>query len=267
MTVAVVGHVEWADAVRVDALPVAGQITHGEQAWSVPGGGGGITAVLLGRLAGQVHLFTALGDDDLGRRCHEGLEQLGVTVHAAWRPAPQRRALVHLDAEGERAITVVGARADPSGDDDLPWELLDRADAAFFTAGDPGAVAHARRARVLVATARAVPSLRGTGVTVDALVGSAGDPAERYAPGDLEPEPTHVLRTEARAGGSWQGPEGPGRWEAAPAPGRPVDSFGCGDSFVAGLTYGLAAGRDIAAAIEDGARAGAACAARPGPYG
>ena len=68
MTVAVVGHVEWADAVRVDRLPTAGQIVHGEPAWAAPAGGGGVTAVVLGRLAGQVHLFTALGDDDLGRR-------------------------------------------------------------------------------------------------------------------------------------------------------------------------------------------------------
>ena len=267
MTVAVVGHVEWADAVRVDSLPSAGQIVHGEQAWSVPGGGGGISAVLLGRLAGQVHLFTALGDDDLGGRCQEGLERLGVTVHAARRPEPQRRALVHVDATGERAITVVGPRADPAGDDDLPWDLLDRADAVFFTAGDPGALAHARRAGVLVATARALPALRGTGVQVDALVGSAGDPSERYAPGDLDPEPTWVLRTEAQAGGSWEGPGGPGRWEAAESPGSPGDSFGCGDSFVAGVTYGLGAGMDITGAIREGARAGAECAARPGPYG
>jgi len=263
----VVGHVEWADAVRVERLPAAGEIVHGEQAWSVPGGGGGITAVLLGRLAGEVHLFTALGDDELGRRCRDALGELGVQVHAAWRPEAQRRALVHLDTERERAITVVGPRADPAGGDDLPWELLDEADAVFLTAGDAGAVAHARRARMLVATSRAVGAVRGTGVRVDALVGSAADPGERYRPGDLDPEPIHVLRTEAAAGGHWEGPGGPSRWTAAALPGPPVDSFGCGDSFAAGLTYGLGAGLDLAGAIEQGARAGADCAARPGPYG
>ena len=261
------GHVEWAEAVRVEHLPAAGQIVHGEPAWSVPAGGGGVSAVVLGRLAGEVHFFTALGDDDLGRRCRDELERLGVRVHAAWRPEAQRRALVHVDQEGERAITVVGRRAGPAGGDDLPWELLDDADAVFLTAGDAGAVAHARRARVLVATARAVPLLQGTGVSVDALVGSAGDPAERYEPGDLEPEPTYVVRTAADAGGTWEGPGGPGRWEALAPPGPPVDSFGCGDSFVAGVTYGLGSGLDIAGAVEQGARAGADCAARLGPYG
>ena len=267
MTVAVVGHVEWADAVRVERLPTAGQIVHGEPAWSAPAGGGGVTAVVLGRLAGQVHLFTALGDDDLGRRSAAALGDLGVTVHAAWRDHPQRKALVHLDGDGERAITVVGTRAGPAGADDLPWELLDQADAVYFTAGDPGAVAHARRARVLVATARALPALRGTGVQLDALVGSAGDPGEQYAAGALEPEPLNVVRTEAEAGGSWEGVDGRGRWDAAALPGPERDSFGCGDSFVAGLTYGLGAGRDLAAAVAVGAQAGADCATRSGPYG
>ena len=265
--VAVVGHVEWADAVRVERLPGAGQIVHGEPAWSVPAGGGGVTAVVLKQLAGDVHLFTALGDDELGRRAHVALGELGVKVHAAWRDQPQRKALVHVDTEGERAITVVGTRAGPAAADDLPWDLLDETDAVYFTDGDPGAVAHARRARVLVATARALPALRGTGVRVDALVGSAGDPSEHYAPGDLDPVPTHVLRTEAAAGGAWDGPGGPGRWEALAPPGPERDSFGCGDSFAAGLTSGLGEGLELGAAIERGARAGADCAARPGPYG
>ena len=91
-------------------------------------------------------------------------------------------------------------------------------------------------------------------------------PASATAPGDLAPEPASVLRTEAEAGGSWEGPGGPGRWTAAALPGPPVDSFGCGDAFAAGLTYGLGAGLDLAGAVEQGARAGADCAARPGPY-
>lgn len=264
--VAVVGHVEWADALSVERLPAAGQIVHGREAWSAPAGGGGVTAVVLSRLAGQAHLFTALGDDELGRRTHAALEELGVSVHVAWRAHPQRRALVHLDRDGERAITVVGTRAGPSGADELPWDLLDDADAVYLTAGDAGAVAHARRAGALVATARALGSLRGTGVQVDVLVGSATDPGERYGRGQLDPEPAYVVRTEADAGGSWEGAGGPGRWQAVAPPGPPADSFGCGDSFAAGLTYGLGEGMDLPRAIEAGAEAGAACAALSGPY-
>ncbi|MDP8967707.1 MAG: PfkB family carbohydrate kinase, partial [Actinomycetota bacterium] len=57
-----------------------------------------------------------------------------------------------------------------------------------------------------------------------------------------------------------------GRWTATPLPGRPVDAYGCGDSFAAGLTYGLADGMALDEAIELGARCGAACLTGRGPY-
>jgi ribokinase len=38
-----------------------------------------------------------------------------------------------------------------------------------------------------------------------------------------------------------------------------VDSYGCGDSFAAGLTVGLARGLPLEAALELGARCGATC--------
>jgi ribokinase len=45
-----------------------------------------------------------------------------------------------------------------------------------------------------------------------------------------------------------------------------VDAYGSGDSFAAGLTYGLAAGHPVEQAVEFGARCGAACMAGRGPY-
>ena len=265
MRCAVVGHVEWAEAVRVDRMPVAGQIVHATPAWSEPAGGGGVTAVQLGRLAGEVHLFTALGDDDLGRRCARELEGLGVTVHAAWRSAPSRRVFVHLDGDGERTITVIGPRMGPEGADDLPWDLLDHTTAVYLTAGDRAAVHQARRAALVVATARAMDSLRGSEVSVDALVASANDPGERYTAGDLDPDPVYVLRTDGARGGTWDGPGGPGRWDAVPLPAPVGDTFGPGDSFAAGVTVGLTQGIEAAAAL--GAECGAACATGLGPYG
>jgi ribokinase len=38
-----------------------------------------------------------------------------------------------------------------------------------------------------------------------------------------------------------------------------VDSYGCGDSFAAGLTVGLARGLDLEEALALGARCGAHC--------
>ena len=54
--------------------------------------------------------------------------------------------------------------------------------------------------------------------------------------------------------------------EAAPLPGPVRDAYGCGDSFAAGLTYGLGAGLAMPDALELGARCGAACLTGRGPY-
>jgi ribokinase len=56
------------------------------------------------------------------------------------------------------------------------------------------------------------------------------------------------------------------QWEAAPLPAPIVDTYGAGDSFAAGLTYGLAAGQPPAGALALAARCGAACVTGRGPY-
>src|SRR4051794_25182031 len=181
MNVGVVGHVEWIEFARVERVPVAGEIVHAQEAWEEPGGGGAVAAVQLAKLAGEATFFTALGDDALGRRAKEALEAMGLTVHAAWRKEPQRRAFVHLDANGERTITVMGGRMGPSSADALPWDALAEADAVYFTAGDAGAVRAARAARMLVASVRGIEVLREAEVMLDALVASRNDPGELYA--------------------------------------------------------------------------------------
>jgi ribokinase len=259
--------VEWIEFGLVDHVPAPGEIVHVTRSWQEPAGGGAVAAVQLCKLAGAVTLYTALGDDELGHRAKRELERLGLRVEAAFRPEPQRRGFVHIDSAGERTITVIGSRLGPRGDDDLPWEDLRETDAVYLTAGDEGAARRARTARTLVSTARGLPTLAGAGVQLDALVASARDPGERYRPGDLDPPPLHLVRTAGAAGGEYEalGGEG-GSWEATPLPGPPKDSYGCGDSFAAGVTYGLGAGLGIAEAVLVGARCGAACLTGHGPY-
>src|SRR5439155_1398766 len=131
MRVAVVGHVEWIELARVAHVPAPGQIVHALEVWEEPAGGGAVAAVQLARLAGECLFLTALGDDDLGHTAKRGLEALGVRVEAAWRSEPQRRAFVHVDADAERTITVLGARMGPRADDPLPWSELDGLDAGL----------------------------------------------------------------------------------------------------------------------------------------
>lgn len=267
MRVAVVGHVEWIDFAVVDHVPAPGEIVHARAAPEVPAGGGAVAAVQIARLAGECLFLTALGDDPNGHRAKAALEAMGVQVEAVWREGPQRRGFVYLDADAERTITVLGERASPHGEDPLPWSKLAGVDAVYVTAGDAAAVRAARQAGKLVATTRALPTLREAGVAVDVLVASANDPSERYERGDLEPEPVLVARTDGATGGRLTRSDGGGsEWASAPLPGPAVDSYGAGDSFAGGLTYALAGGRSEAEAIALAARCGAACVSGRGPY-
>ena len=181
MKVAVVGHVEWIEFLRVESVPLPGEIVVARETWEEPAGGGGVAAVELARLAGASSLYCHLGGDDLGKRAQKDLETASVRVLAAKSDELQRRGFVYIDEVGERTITVIGDKPRPKGGEGtLPWEELDDVDGVYFTAGDAEAVRQARRARVLVATARELPTLHAAGVELDALVASGEDDAERY---------------------------------------------------------------------------------------
>ncbi len=265
--VAVVGHVEWIEFVRVDAVPTAGEIVRASAFWEEPGGGGAVAAVQLAKLAGACTFFTALGDDELGRRAHEELTKLGLQIHASFRDAPQRRAITYIDASRERTITVIGERLAPRAGDAVPWSVLDDYDAVYVTAGDPDAIRSARRARVLVATSRILPDLEASGIEVDALVGSARDGSERYEDGDLSTRPRLVVRTDGADGGTYRvDGEDEVRFDPATPEGPVVDTYGAGDSFAAGLAFALGRGLGASEAVSFAATCGAAVVTGRGPY-
>jgi ribokinase len=264
MRVAVVGHVEWIEFLRVSHVPEQGEIIHASAGWGVAAGGGAVAAVQLANLAGDSMLFTTFGADERGRHCRESLEAQHVRVLAHEIGVPQRYGITFVDDDGERTITVVGERLTLHGDDSkLPWEELEGADGVYFVSGDAATVRRAREARVLVAASRSLGVLKEAGVALDALVGSAFDPGERYEPGDLSPEPRLVVRTEGALGGSV---EPGGHYDAVEPPGPIADSYGCGDCFAAGLTFGLASGMPVAEAVQLGARCGATVLTGHGPY-
>jgi len=265
--VAVVGHFEWIEFLRVPRVPEPGSIVTASEVWAEPGGGGGVAAVRLTRLAGEALFVTAVGDDEVGRRAAGKLRDLGVRVEAAVRREPHRRGFTYVDDDGERTITLLSHKLGPRADDALPWHELAGYDAIYFTGGDTGALRRAREARVLVATARELPTLRQAGVELDVLVRSADDDNERYEPGGLAPPPRLVVATEGDEGGSYEGEQGSGRFEAAPIPGAVVDTYGAGDSFAAGLTYALGRGDDLADALRFAAAQGAEAMTRRGAHG
>jgi len=257
---AVVGHLEWVEFARVERMPESGDIAHAEEVWQEVGGGGAVAAVQMAKLAGECTLVTVVGADDLGRRACRQLEAHGVTVLAAVRGAT-RRAFVHIDEVGERTITVLGDKLRPRAKDaEVDWRELD---AVNFVSGDAELVRAARRAGVLTATARELPTLRDAAVELDVLIGSGKDDHERYHAGDLEPPPKLVVTTSGALGG-WAQPGGP--FTAAEPPGPIEDAYGCGDSFAAGLTFALARGDDQPDALAFAAKCGAAVLSGRGPY-
>ncbi|MDP4831087.1 MAG: PfkB family carbohydrate kinase [Cyanobium sp. MAG_185] len=265
LNLAVVGHVEWVSFVAVEQLPVAGSIDRATAFLEEPAGGGAVVAVQLARLSGKrVRFFTSLGRDATGERSAERLTELGLDLEVAWRDAPTRRGVSFVDRAGDRSITVIGERLAPLARDPLPWADLAGCDGVFVTAADAAALQHCRRARLLGVTPRVgLPLLEASGVSCDALIGSALDPGEQVPAGALSRPPRLRIATEGAAGG-WSEPGGHFAAQALVAP--PVDSYGCGDSFAAGVMAGLAAGWSAAAAIGLGARCGAECAVAFGPY-
>src|SRR5919201_3917888 len=97
MRVAVIGHVEWVEFVRVESVPRPGEIVHALETWDEAAGGGAVAAVQLARLAGSCLFFTALGADELGRRSRTELGRLGVELRAIPEPEPTRRAFTYVD--------------------------------------------------------------------------------------------------------------------------------------------------------------------------
>lgn len=267
MRVAVVGHVEWVEFIRVPHLPSRGEIVHAHRSWEEPAGGGAVAAVQLKKLAGTATFFTALADSLLGHRAHAALSEKGLHLECAFRESLQRRAVTQIDNHGERTITVIGDRMNPHASDPLAWDDLENVDAVYFTGGDIGALRAARKAKVLVATARILPLLAEAHVQLDVVIGSGDDPAERYERGDIDPVPTIAVTTEGALGGKYELIDGTtGWWSPTPLPGPVRDAYGCGDSFAAGLAFALARDMKVGDALELAASCGAAVLTGNGPY-
>ena len=162
MRAAVVGHIEWMEFVPVEPVPRPGEIVHADESWEQAAGGGSVAAVQLSKLADSVDFFTALGSDEHAERAREELEARGVTVHATAVDAPQRSGFTFVDDS---------RRADDH--DDRPQASPMRATTtrcrgtssraatpSTSAAGDADALLMARRARVLVATARELATLK-----------------------------------------------------------------------------------------------------------
>jgi ribokinase len=245
---------------------VSGTILHLDgETWDEPGGGGGMAARALPGLGATARFYTALGDDEHARASRRQLEADGLDVRAGARSGPQNCVLGVIEPHGERTLFVLAANAHPTLDDPLPWDDLAGFDSVFYTGEDPRTLVAARRARVLVVTARRLPSLIESGVQADVVIGSASDPGEQFDVADLPVRPRAIVRTEGAAGGSYRTESGAeGRYRPAPLPGPLADTYGAGDVMMAALTLELGAGRALEEALARAAIAAAGQLTRRG---
>ncbi len=257
LRIGVIGHVEHITLGRVAAIPKAGEIAHVEDPVRFGGGGGGVAFYQLAASDAELHLFTALGDDEAGAFVEQQLARTSATVHAARRREPHTRDVAMIDPSGERTIVVVGEPLHPRAEDPLPWSLLAELDAVYFTAQDPQLLVRARAARLLLATARRHRAIAASGVRLDAIIGSVSDANEASTPADYAPRPRVLVMTDGARGGTVYS-DGETESFESPRVAARVGSYGAGDSFAGAFTYYLAAGCTPVDAATRAAHHGAA---------
>ena len=131
----------------------------------------------------------------------------------------------------------------PTHKDKLEWNILKKMDGIFITASDSDVFKMARSASILCTTPRVgLNTINNSNVLLDGLIGSNLDPGEVFSFSELSLKPKYTIKTEGEKGGIlFPG----GRYKALKNKKLKVDSYGCGDSFAAGILYGMASKWDI----------------------
>ncbi|MBW3042316.1 PfkB family carbohydrate kinase [Prochlorococcus marinus] len=266
LKLAVIGHIEWVTFLKVDQLPLAGQISHAKDYYEEAAGGAAVAAVQMARLInGPVDLITALGKDNYGKKCYERLTKLGLNLKVAWREKPTRKGISLISKDGERAITVIGERLQPIASDDLPWSHMKNYDGIFVTATDEEGIRFARKANFLAATPRTGENtLRNSKVKINALIGSGLDPGEKINYEEFAPKPEIYISTEGKSGGTIYPDKH--KYNSIQPSSKEIDTYGCGDCFAGAVTTALSAKLNLDQAIKIGAYCGAECSTHYGPY-
>ena len=266
LKLAVIGHIEWVTFLKVDQLPLAGQISHAKNCFEEPAGGAAVAAVQMARLInGPVDLITSLGKDTYGDKCYERLSNLGLNLKVAWREKPTRKGISLISNDVERAITVIGDRLQPIASDDLPWSDMKNYDGIFVTATDKEGIKFARKAKFLAVTPRTGKNtLKISNVKINALIGSGLDPGEKINYEELVPKPDIYIATEGKSGGTIYPKKH--KYNSIKPSSKEIDSYGCGDCFAGAVTAAMSAKMDLDEAIKIGAYCGAECSTHYGPY-
>ncbi|MEN3279261.1 MAG: hypothetical protein V7607_401 [Solirubrobacteraceae bacterium] len=252
-----------ADVVlRVAALPQPGdQIRAEPLGWRL-GGGSANVACGLAAASHDVELVGPVGTDSMANDLLAELERRGVhTPRCIRMSSVSPRALILLDAKGERTILIIGGERwpEPLCLPDLPQAsgvscvYVESYERFPTTIGD----------RFPEAMLIAPPPTGHSAWPADIIVGSQGQyPKDGFAtPYESAREAAGarlrwVVVTRGAQGADAYGPQG--CQHVAGRTARQVDATGAGDAFAAGLIAALLAGHGIRDAMARGAAQGAA---------
>lgn len=266
---------------RVAALPRRGETIHGRDLAIGPGGKGANQALAARRAGASVVLVGAVGRDSFATPALALLREGGVDLaHVRAVAATTGAALIHVDAQGDNAITVVAGANAHAAARQVTDALLEQASWLVLQLEVPAAEslelalrARAKGVRVQLNAAPATPLDARWRDALDLLVVNAIE-AETLAPSFGAPSEAQAFAAHlARAHGIGVvvtlGGEGAlsatqGRLLRVPALAVDVvDTVGAGDAFAGALAAALDRGEPFARALACAGAAGAlACTGR-----
>ena len=281
--IVVVGSLNLDLVVRVDRLPDAGETLAARGYAEHAGGKGANQAVAAARAGGRVAMVGRVGRDEAGARLRDGLAEEGIDVSEVREvDAPTGRALIEVDGAGRNRIVVVGGANQAWGPDELPTDLLRRADVVLLQREIPAPVV-AEAVRRAGPRTRVVLNLAPAGEVADEVLSRVdvlvvneseaawvtGTTAENVAADPLAAAriavrrgPRDVVVTLGAAGALSVGRSGEARamGHAVDA----VDTTAAGDAFAGALAARLDEGGSLADALAFGCAAGAEAVLRDG---
>jgi ribokinase len=266
LDVCVVGSANLDLVASTPRRPAAGETVHGTAFAEHPGGKGLNQAVAAARAGATVAFVGAVGRDAAGDTLRAVLAAEHIDTSGLARgDRPSGRAVIVVDAEGENSIVVVaGANAEVVVDA-LPAArvLLVQLEIPLAVVTSAVVRAKATGATTVVNAAPAAALAPDLLAAVDVVVANDAE-AERLGGVDalLGAGVTTAIVTRGAAGVVVA--QSGARWHQPAFRVRAVDTTGAGDAFCGVLAAGLAAGRDLHAAVRAAAAAGALAAAAPG---
>ena len=242
MRAAVVGHVEWIEFVPVEECRGRARSSHADESWEEAGrrrvGRGGPALEARGLGATSSPLSATTSSAERARERARGARGHGACDARSTRRSGAASRTSTMPASG-RSRRSAGSSHPRGHDDSLPWHELARCDAVYFCAGDADALLLARRARVLVATARELATLRA-GIRRARRARRRAGRTRRSgtSPGRLDPGAAarrHDVGRARRLGAARR----PVQRRAAPVR-DPADAYGAATASPPGLSFALA---------------------------